>query len=62
MDILYNTAAKTCLILSFDIAEQLGYPFNRDCRKRDAGYFLPEVWGCPPALKIPQDWGIQGVD
>ena len=20
------------------------------------------VWGCPPALKVPQDWGIEGVD
>ena len=19
-------------------------------------------WGCPPDLKIPQDWGIKGVD
>jgi hypothetical protein len=20
------------------------------------------VWGYPPALKVPQDWGIQGVE
>jgi hypothetical protein len=26
-----------------------------------AGYFMPGVWGCPPALKIPQDWGIRGL-
>ena len=26
-----------------------------------AGYFLPGVWGCPPDLKIPQEWGIKGL-
>jgi hypothetical protein len=30
-------------------------------RKRGAGYFLPRVWECPPALKIPQDWGYRGL-
>jgi len=30
----------------------------RDCRKRGAGYLLPGVWGCPPDLEVPQDWGI----
>jgi hypothetical protein len=30
--------------------------------KRGAGFFLPGVWGCPPNLKFPQDWGIQGVE
>jgi hypothetical protein len=33
-----------------------------DCRKRGAGFFLPRVWGCPPDIKVPQDWGIKGVD
>jgi hypothetical protein len=31
---------------------------NRRPLKKGAGYFLPRVWGCPPALKVPQDWGI----
>jgi len=22
---------------------------------------LAGVWGCPPALKVPQDWGIRGL-
>jgi len=35
---------------------------RRDYWKRGAGYFMPGVWGCPPAYKIPQDWGIKGVD
>jgi len=26
--------------------------------KKGAGYFLPGVWGCPPELTVPQDWGI----
>ena len=34
----------------------------RDRWKRGAGYFLSGVWGCPPALKVPQDWGIKGGD
>jgi hypothetical protein len=21
----------------------------------------PGIWGCPPAVKIPQDWGIRGL-
>jgi hypothetical protein len=29
--------------------------------KRGAGYFLPGIWGCPPASKLPQDWGIKGL-
>jgi hypothetical protein len=32
--------------------------YDGDRLKRGAGYFLPGVWGCPPTLKIPQDWGI----
>jgi hypothetical protein len=23
---------------------------------------LTGVWGCPPILKLPQDWGIKGVE
>jgi len=30
--------------------------------KKGAGNFLPRVWGCPPALQFPQDWGRQGVE
>ncbi len=26
-----------------------------------AGYFLSGVWGCPPATKVPQNWGIRGL-
>jgi hypothetical protein len=33
----------------------------RDRCKRGAGYFLPGVRGCPPALEFPQDWGIRGL-
>jgi hypothetical protein len=29
---------------------------KKRCRILAAG-----VWGCPPALKIPQDWGIRGL-
>jgi hypothetical protein len=31
---------------------------KRDRCKRGAGYFLLGVWGYPPDLKVPQDWGI----
>jgi hypothetical protein len=31
-------------------------------KKRGTGYFLLGAWGCPPALKLPQDWGVKGVD
>jgi hypothetical protein len=31
---------------------------ERLMKKRCAGYFLLGVWGYPPALNIPQDWGI----
>jgi len=30
--------------------------------KRGAGFFLPGVWGCPPTLIFPQDWGIKEVE
>jgi len=23
---------------------------------------LAGVWGCPPASKVPQEWGIEGVE
>jgi hypothetical protein len=26
---------------------------NETAEKKDVGYFLPGVWGCPPALKVP---------
>jgi hypothetical protein len=29
----------------------------KDKLKQYAGYFLPGVWGCPPAQKVPQGWG-----
>ncbi len=31
--------------------------YHRDRWKRGTGYFLPGVWGCPPALEVPQDCG-----
>jgi hypothetical protein len=36
-----------------------GQYLDRYRLKRGAGYFLPGVWGCPPALKVPKDWGIR---
>jgi hypothetical protein len=34
----------------------------RSLKKRCPSEEGPGVWGCPPNLKIPQDWGIKGVD
>ena len=31
-------------------------------RSAEGEAFLPGDRGCPPKLKFPQDWGIQGVD
>jgi hypothetical protein len=33
----------------------------RERLERGAGYVLLGVWGYPPVLKIPQDWGIRGL-
>ncbi len=32
-------------------------PMKKRCRVLPAG-----VWGCPPDIKVPQEWGSKGVD
>ena len=42
--------------------EMLHFVQHDRLRKRGAGYLLPGELGVSPKFKIPQDWGIKGVD
>jgi hypothetical protein len=43
-------------VVNYNDCPRLIKPLKKRCR-----ILLPGVWGCPPALKIPQDWGNRGL-